>query len=337
MSNVAVKWLIVPALLVFSTPPLRADDGSVVNDWENPEVTGRNKEPGHCTLVPYPDVETAVAGQGESSPLYQSLNGAWKFNCVRKPEDRPMDFYKPDFDVSGWAAIPVPSNWEMQGYDKPIYLNMRYPHPTNPPYIAHDYNPVGSYRRQFILPGAWKDRQVFLHFDGVMSAFYVWINGRMVGYSEDSMTPGEFNITPCLKPGENTIAVQVYRWCDGSYLEDQDMFRMSGIYRNVYLFAAPEVHIRDFAVRATLDDQYKDGILMIRPKLATYEETDIKGWTVQVQLYDAERNAVLAEPLKIAAPDIVGERYPQRDDVRFALARATVPDVQPWSDEFPNL
>ena len=306
-------------------------------DWENPEVTGRNKEPGHCTLVPYPDIETAVAGQGEASPFYQSLNGKWRFKCVRKPEDRPMDFYRPDFDVSGWAEIPVPSNWEMQGYDKPIYLNMRYPHPTNPPYIAPDYNPVGSYRRLFTIPDAWKDRQVFLHFDGVMSAFYVWINGRLVGYSEDSMTPGEFNITPCLKPGDNTIAVQVYRWCDGSYLEDQDMFRMSGIYRNVYLFAAPSVHIRDFAVRATLDDQYKDGILMIRPKLAAYEETDLKDWTVQAQLYDADRKAVLAEPLKIAAKDIVGERYPQRDNVAFALARATVSGVKQWSDELPNL
>jgi len=336
----------IAALCIFITlPGARAARANESNgpaplgapDWENPEVTGRNKEPGHCTLVPYPDIEMAVAGQGETSPFYQSLNGKWKFTCVHKPEDRPMDFYKPDFDVSGWAEIPVPSNWEMQGYDKPIYLNIRYPHPTDPPYIAHDYNPVGSYRRQFTIPEAWKGRQVFVHFDGVMSAFYVWVNGRSVGYSEDSMTPGEFNITPCLKPGENTIAVQVYRWCDGSYLEDQDMFRMSGIYRNVYLFAAPTVHIRDFAVRATLDDQYKGGILMIRPKLATYEETDLKGWTVQAQLYDAERKAVLAEPLKIAAPDIVGEQYPQRDNVPFALARATVPDVKQWSDELPNL
>jgi beta-galactosidase len=305
-------------------------------DWENPEVTGRNKEPGHCTLMPYPDIESALACEPQASPFHQSLNGQWKFNCVRTPEDRPKDFYKPDFDVSKWAQIPVPSNWEMQGYDKPIYLNIRYPHPTNPPYIAHDYNPVGSYRREFTIPDAWKDRQVFVHFDGVMSAFYVWINGRMVGYSEDSMTPGEFNVTPYLQAGKNTIAVEVYRWCDGSYLEDQDMFRMSGIYRNVYLFSTPTVHIRDFFVRATLDEQYKDGILMLRSKLATYNNTDPKGWTVQAQLYDG-KNTVLPQPLKIDALRIVRESYPQRDNVRFALLRATVPGVKPWSDETPNL
>ena len=170
--------------------------------------------------------------------------------------------------MSKWAEIPVPSNWEMHGYDHAIYLNIRYPFPTNPPYIDHDYNPVGSYRREFTIPDAWDGRQVFLHFDGVMSAFYVWINGQMVGYSEDSMTPAEFNVTPYLHQGNNILAVEVYRWSDGSYLEDQDFIRFSGIYRNVYLFSTPAVHIRDFFVRATLDDQYKDGVLMIRPKLA---------------------------------------------------------------------
>jgi beta-galactosidase len=333
------KRFIVPALLLLAASVCAsAQDGrsSTSNDWENPEVVGRNKEPGHCTLMVYPDVETALGCDRTASPCFQSLNGNWKFNCVTKPADRPMDFYKPGFDVSGWAEIPVPSNWEMHGYDKPIYLNIRYPHPTNPPFIAHDYNPVGSYRRQFTIPDSWDGRQVFLHFDGVMSAFYVWINGQQVGYSEDSMTPAEFNVTPYLKKGENTLAAQVYRWCDGSYLEDQDMFRMSGIYRNVYLFATPSVHIRDFAVRASLDDQYKDGVLQIRPKLAVYEQRDLAGWTVQAQLYDG-RQAVLDQPLKIDASRIVNEQYPQRDNVRFALLQATVPNVKPWSDETPNL
>ncbi len=204
MLNVAVKWLIVPVLLIVSLPVLRASAGAPVNDWENPEVIGRNKEPGHCTLMPYADVQMALACDREASPFFQSLNGQWKFNCVRKPDDRPKDFYKPDFDVSGWAEIPVPSNWEMHGYDHAIYLNIRYPHPTNPPYIAHDYNPVGSYRREFTIPDSWAGRQTFLHFDGVQSAFYVWINGQMVGYSEDSMTPAEFNVTPYLQKGKNT-------------------------------------------------------------------------------------------------------------------------------------
>ncbi len=312
-------------------------------DWENPEVVGRNKEAGHCTLMVYPDVETALVCDRQASPFHQSLNGQWKFNCVRTPEERPVDFYKPDFDVSRWAEIPVPSNWEMHGYDRAIYLNIRYPFPTNPPYIAHDYNPVGSYRREFTLPDTWDGRQVFLHFDGVMSAFYVWVNGQMVGYSEDSMTPAEFNITPYLQKGKNTLAAEVYRWCDGSYLEDQDFIRFSGIYRNVYLFSTPSVHIRDFFVRATLDDQYKDGVLMIRPKLATYNNTDPKGWTVEARLYDGDKKPTVLVPwrigatLKMDASRILNEQYPQRDNVRFPLVEAKVQDVKQWSDETPNL
>ncbi|MBM4024089.1 MAG: DUF4981 domain-containing protein [Planctomycetes bacterium] len=336
MSNAVAKWVVVAAVLAVSMPGFGAGGASMVNDWENPEVVGRNKEPGHCTLMPYPDVEMALAGEREASPFYQSLNGRWKFHCVRKPADRPQDFYKPQFDVSQWAEIPVPSNWELHGYDKPIYLNIRYPHPTNPPYIAHDYNPVGSYRREFTIPDSWDSRQVFLHFEGVQSAFYVWINGCSVGYSQDSMTAAEFNVTPYLQKGKNLIAVEVYRWCDGSYLEDQDFFRLSGIYRNVYLFSTPTVHIRDFFVRALLDDQYKDGVLMIRPKLATYARTDLKGWTVQAQLFDG-RSPVLASPLKIDALRIVNETYPQRDNVRFALLQARVPNIKKWSDEAPNL
>jgi len=338
MSNVIAKWLMVLAALIVSMPVVRASGAAIVNDWENPEVVGRNKEPGHCTLMPYPDVETALACDREASPFFQSLNGQWRFNCVRTPEARPVDFYKPDFDVSKWAEIPVPSHWELQGYDKPIFLNIRYPHPTTPPYIAHDYNPVGSYRREFTIPDAWDGRQVFLHFDGVMSAFYVWINGRPVGYSEDSMTPAEFNITPYLQKGKNLIAAEVYRWCDGSYLEDQDMWRLSGIYRNVYLFSTPSVHIRDFFVRATLDDQYQDGVLMIRTKPAVYKEgVPLKGWTIQAQLYDSDKKAVLAKPLSVDVQRVLNEQYPQRDNVRFALMQATVPNVQKWSDETPNL
>ena len=208
-------------------------------DWEDPTMIGQNKEPGHCTLMPYADAASALEGRRETSRFYRSLNGKWKFNWVNKPADRPTDFYQSDYDVSDWAEIPVPSNWQMHGYGRPIYLNMTYPFPANPPYIPHDYNPVGSYRRTFDLPKAWDGREVFLHFDGVKSAFYVWINGKKVGYSQGSMTPAEFNVTPYLQPGKNVIAAEVYRWSDGSYLEDQDMWRLSGIYRNVYLFATP--------------------------------------------------------------------------------------------------
>ncbi len=306
-------------------------------DWENPDVVGINKEPGHCTLVPYSDIETAIKAERNASRFYKSLNGNWKFHWVRKPADRPRDFYKPEYNVSTWDEIPVPSNWQMHGYGIPIYLNVPYPFPPNPPYIPHDYNPVSSYRKGFTISEEWKDRQIFLHFDGVKSAFYVWVNGQKVGYSQDSMTPAEFNITKYLKSGENILAVEVYRWSDGSYLEDQDMWRLSGIYRNVYLFATPQVHIRDFFIRTDLDDHYIDANLMIRPKLTNYTNSELKGWTVEAQLYDPETKPVLAQPLSRSASSIINEEYPQRDNVKFALLEAKVSNPQKWSAETPRL
>ena len=313
-------------------------------DWENPEVIGINKEPGHCTLVPYLDIETALKADRKASQLYKSLstrspqdNGNWKFHWVSKPADRPRDFYKPDYDVSTWDQIPVPSNWQMHGYGRPIYLNSRHPFPPNPPYIPHDYNPVGSYRRQFTIPGDWENRQIFIHFDGVKSAFYLWVNGRKVGYSQGSMTPAEFNITQYIEPGENTLAVEVYRWSDGSYLEDQDMWRLSGIYRNVYLFATPQVHIRDFFVRTDLDENYTDATLMIRPKITNYSDQNIEGWTIEAQLYDPNAEPVLSQPLSRTVSSIIGEKYPQRDNVKFALLEHKISNPKKWSAEFPNL
>jgi beta-galactosidase len=306
-------------------------------DWENPEVVGINKEPGHCTLIPYSDVNTALKAERKDSQFYRSLNGNWKFNWVNKPADRPQDFYKLNYDVSTWKLIPVPSNWQMHGYGIPIYLNVPYPFPPNPPYIPHDYNPVGSYRRQFTKPDDWKDRRIFVHFDGVKSAFYLWINGMKVGYSEDSMTPAEFDITKYLKSGENTIAVEVYRWSDGSYLEDQDMWRLSGIYRNVYLFATPQVHIRDFFVQTDLDDSYTDATLKIRPRITNYTDQNIEGWTVEAQLYDPNEEPVLTEPLTRTVSSIINEQYPQRDNVKFALLEQKISNPKKWSAEFPNL
>jgi beta-galactosidase len=319
-------------------PLQKTDDAPLVKlDWENPEVVAVNKEPAHCTLVPYADLETALRADRKESPFYRSLNGNWSFHWVRKPADRPVDFYKPQYDVSSWKRIPVPSNWQMHGYGTPIYLNVPYPFPPNPPHIPHDYNPVGSYRRNFTRPQEWKDRRIFVHFDGVKSAFYLWINGRKVGYSQGSMTPAQFDITEFLKPGENIIAAEVYRWSDGSYLEDQDMWRLSGIYRNVYLFAAPQIHIRDFFVRTDLDEDYKDATLMIRPKISNYNDRDAEGWTVEAQLYDPNKEPVLTEPLTRSVSSIINEKYPQRDNVKFALLEAKVSNPKKWSAEFPNL
>jgi beta-galactosidase len=326
LSTIAVLIILMPAAYGQSRP-----------DWENPQVVGLNKEAGHCTLVPYSDTGTALQCERQASEFYKSLNGKWKFNWVSKPSDRPVDFYKPSYDVSKWDDIPVPTNWQMHGYGRPIYLNMRYPFPANPPFIPHDYNPVGSYRTEFEIPRTWKDRQVFLHFDGIKSASYFWINGQSIGYSQDSMLPAEFNITKYLKQGKNTLAVEVYRWSDGSYLEDQDMWRLSGIYRNVYLFSTPQVHIRDFAVRTDLDDNYTDATLLIRPRITNYTTENLRRWTVEAQLYDADAKPVLSDALSKSVSSIIHERYPQRGNVPFGLLRTTVENPHKWSAEIPYL
>jgi beta-galactosidase/beta-glucuronidase len=272
-------------------------------DWENPAVVGRNKEPGHATALPYADAEAALwelgappktallagsasARAADSRRFFQSLNGSWKFHWAGRPADRPVDFYKPDYDVSTWDTIPVPSVWELHGYGIPIYTNVRYPFPANPPYIPHDYNPVGSYRTEFLLPPEWNGRQTFIHFGGVYSAFYLWINGQMVGYSEDSKTPAEFNITKHLHDGRNVLAAEVYRWSDGSYLEDQDMFRYSGIFREVYLYSTPAVHVRDFFMHPDLDASCKDGMLSVTAKVRNLSGQPAAGYQVELSLFD---------------------------------------------------
>ncbi|MBN1833020.1 MAG: beta-galactosidase, partial [Deltaproteobacteria bacterium] len=192
------------------------------NDWENEQVIGINKEGPHSHYIPYTTIRQAVADIGLNSPLYLSLNGSWKFNWVRHPNLRPVDFYKYDYNVKAWDVIDVPSCWEMRGYGTPIYTNVTYPYERNPPVIMgnppanytqnKEPNPVGSYRREFVLPEEWTGKEIYLKFEGVMSAFYLWINGQKVGYSEGSMTPAEFNVTKYIRPGVNNVSAEVYRW-----------------------------------------------------------------------------------------------------------------------------
>jgi beta-galactosidase len=234
------------------------------NDWENPAVFARNKEAPHASGFVYPDRDSALKGESYPSGHYILLNGLWKFQWSPVPADRPQGFFRTDYDDGTWAEIPVPSNWELQGYGLPIYTNSSYPFGRpNPPLIAHDNNPVGSYRKVFSLPEAWEGREVLIHFAGVESAFYLWVNGRKVGYSQGSRTPAEFNITSFLKKGENIAAVEVYRWSDGSYLEDQDFWRLSGIFRDVFLTSREGLHIRDFRVKTDLDERYRDAELQL--------------------------------------------------------------------------
>ncbi|MFO7975743.1 MAG: glycoside hydrolase family 2 TIM barrel-domain containing protein, partial [Candidatus Hydrogenedentota bacterium] len=301
-------------------------------DWENPRIFGRNKEPYHCTLLPYPDKASACIGTREASPWHQSLNGMWKFHWVGQPDHRPRDFYRPEVDVSDWDDIPVPSVWQLQGYGIPIYTNVRYPFPANPPHIPHDYNPVGSYRRAFEIPAEWRGRRVLIHFDGVKSAFYIWLNGKPVGYSQNSMGPAEFDLTPYLQDGENILAVEVYRWSDGSYLEDQDMWRFAGIFRDVYLFATPQTHIRDFFVRCDLDREYRDATLKLTAKVRNYGSEGSGARTVEAVLLNAEGAPVGGQPLLSGTVNALAP-----DKEKTLELEAPVENPRKWSPEDPYL
>ncbi len=219
-----------------------------LNDWENPDVVGINKYEPHSTLVPYPDERMALENNRVASPYFKMLNGWWKFNWVERPDDRPEDFYLPGFDDSKWKQIPVPSNWEFQGYGVPIYVNIPYEwtRKPNPPEIPHDYNPVGSYRQKFNIPDTWEGKQVFIHFGAVKSAFYLWINGKGLDTARTAKHRRNLISPNYIQPGINLLAVEVYRWSDGSYLECQDFWRISGIERDVYLYARPNVYIHDY-------------------------------------------------------------------------------------------
>jgi beta-galactosidase/beta-glucuronidase len=273
-----------------TTPNLR--------DWQDPQVVGRNKERGHVPLVPYPDEATALADDRSASPYFRLLNGPWRFHLAPNPASAPADFHLPGFDDSAWDTITVPGNWQLQGYDKPIYTNVRYPFPVDARLtVPADDNPTGSYRRTFTIPEEWSGRRIFLLFEGVDSAFHLWVNGQEVGYSQDSRLPAEFDITPYVKPSENTLAVRVYRWSDGSYLEDQDFWRLSGIYRDVYLYAVPGVHVRDLALRTTFDAAYQDAILGIRAHVRNATPERATGHVLTVKLLDPA-----GRPVPISAP-----------------------------------
>jgi len=254
-------------------------------DWENPEVFNINREYPHASLISFNDEKSAIEAIKANSPNYISLDGMWKFNWVKSPDQRPFWFFKDDYDTRDWKDIEVPSNWQMKGYDVPIYVNITYPYKKDPPRIQHEFNPVGSYKRSFKVSPEWKDKEVFIHFGAVSSAFYVWVNEQLVGYSEDSKTPAEFNITKYLKAGNNSLSVEVYRWCDGSYLEDQDFFRLSGIQRSVFLHARPKTYISDYFAIGDLQNVYKDGHLKLKVTLKNVDGSQ-GDFNVSASLFD---------------------------------------------------
>ncbi len=294
-------------------------------DWENPGIFSQNREIPHATLISFSDEESALTADKNNSPDYLLLDGIWKFYYANSPDERPFWFIKDDYDTREWVDIEVPSNWQMRGYDVPIYVNITYPHKKNPPFIEHTWNPVGSYKRNFKVPREWKDKEVFLNFGAVSSAFYVWVNEQPVGYFQDSKTPAEFNITRYLKRGNNSLAVEVYRWCDGSYLEDQDFWRLSGIQRSVFLHARPKTYMSDFFFRGDLENNYRDGLLKLDVLLKNIEsnETD---FTVEVSLDDN------GQKIYSDSKDIVIEQ-----DIVSVNFEKSLPEIKRWSAETPEL
>lgn len=268
-------------------------------DWQNPKLLHLNRESPRAPLIPYQCVETAMMGSRGLSEYYRLLNGTWDFYYA-ETGDMPGEFYKVDYDDDDlFESIPVPGNWQMHGYDIPHYTNVAYPIPFDPPFVP-DENPVGCYRRFFTLPESFMDREIFVNFDGVNSAFYVWVNGEPVGFSKVSHMPAEFNITRFLTGGENLIAVQVFKWSDGTYLEDQDFWRLSGIFRDVYLLGVPKLHLRDVRTEATLENGYKDGVLRIEADAFNYAaETRSANFTARLikdgaEVTSEDRNLSLA-------------------------------------------
>lgn len=318
-----------------------------VHDWENHHVLQINREPARAAFTPF------HAQKGDCSIC---LDGTWKFRWTPVPDERIVEFYQTDFNDKDWVGFPVPANWEVNGYGTPIYVSAGYPFKIDPPRVMGepkvDYttykerNPVGQYRRSFQLPAGWEARgQTFLRFEGVMSAFYVWINGERVGYSQGSMEPSEFNITNYLHAGENQIALEVYRYSDGSYLEDQDFWRFGGIHRSIHLLHTPDIRIRDYAVRTLpVSTDYQDFILQIDPQFSVYRGMTGKGTTLQGVLKDASGREIAT--LKEDVEDILdlehkagrmNEWYPQRGPRKLGRMSATIKSPKRWTAETPYL
>lgn len=314
---------------------------SIPPEIEDPSCLGIRKEPAHSTLMPYASLPEALNANRHASTFCRSLNGLWKFHWVSWPQSRPVDFYKPDYDVSGWKEIPVPSNWQILGYGTPYYRNAGYifqndfPHVMSTPpkdYTAYvERNPVGSYRRNFEVPASWNGRRIFVTFDGVDAGFFLWVNGQKVGYSVNSKNAAEFDITGYVKPGKNMIAVEVYRFTVGSYLEDQDKWRLSGIPRNVSLWSAPEEHIRDFFVKTDLDSRYENATLNVLAKVKNYGDRVTDPGKLIATLYDKNRMVVLDGKAEEMLPAL---QPGEEKEVNFEIP---VANPAKWTAETPVL
>jgi beta-galactosidase len=307
----------------------------VLPEWKDPEIISVNTEKSRADFIPYADEKSALQ-RTEKSPFVQSLNGTWKFKWVSHPSKAPADFFQPKFSTSGWDNLTVPSNWQVAGaregrsYDKPVFSNIKQPFKANPPGIDSDTNATGLYRTTFNVSESDKNKTFFLQFGGVQSACYVWLNGEAIGYHEDGMTPFEFNVTGDVKPGINHLAVEVINWSDGSYLENQDNWRLAGIFRDVNLITLPDLHINDFAVRTDLDAKYQHATLKISTYIKNFSKKTASGNQLVFTLYDAKKSVVVAPVSKLI--DNV-------ESFREIPVRVEIPVTNPekWSAESPAL
>jgi beta-galactosidase len=296
---------------------------------ENTSVFELNQEDGHVPLVPYISVDDALKNDRFKAASFLSLNGTWKFHFSETPEGTPSDFFETNFNDKKWDTIHVPSNWEMQGFGDPLFRNIATPFKANPPFVPREYNPTGSYRRTFNLPGSWKGKEIFLRMEKTASASFVWINGKEVGYNEGAQEPAEYNITKYLKPGPNTIAVNVYKYSDGYYLEDQDYWRLAGIFDDVWLYAAPQAHIWDWYATTGFDQTFTDSKLDLTIDVRNFSPTDLKDYTVRATLYDSDRKIVksfFSEKFSVTPSG--------KQEIRFSQE---ILNPAKWSAEYPNL
>jgi len=331
-------------LLVLSIYAWQAQAQDLPVELQTPEIVSINRMPMRAQAYAFENRELAEKRAREKSAYFISLNGTWKFNWVKDPRKRPTDFYQTSFDDAKWDNFKVPANWETNGYGTPIYVNQPYEFAgrqltgakMNPPFdIPVDNNPVGSYRKKITIPENWNGRQVFINLGAVKSAFFIWVNGKKVGYSEDSKLAAEFDITKYVKPGENLIALQVYRWSDGTYLECQDMWRISGIERDVYVYSTPKLNVRDFKTIATLDPTYTNGLLSAAITVDSYKidrrtnHSRPDSFYVALDLVDAKGKSVWKEDSKLTT--VLGNFNSQ---LSF---KTQVDQVKPWSAEIPYL
>ncbi len=298
-------------------------------EWNNnPEIFELNRREASTTSFPFESIEQAKEIDFLESPFVRTLNGDWKFKWVKNPEERELNFYQKDYNIEKWDTISVPSHWQFEGYDYPQYTNTTYPwvehENIKPPFAPTNYNPVGQYIRTFDLNSEWADSPLLLHFAGVEAVFYVWINGDFVGYSEDTFTASEFDISPYVQEGENKLAIEVYRWGDASWLEDQDFWRLSGIFRDVVLYCTPDIHVKDFKVQTLLDDVYRDAKLIVNVETENLFNVDFIG-KVAIELHTENGEVVLTDERKVT------------ETISFLELSQTIKNPEKWSAEAPNL